>query len=130
MMNAQKPIRGRMENARQIAGVMGPALVAITLSETLNLRIWAGVGAPVVYLNGCLLFVAGVAVIRAHNRWTWRWPVLVTGTGWLLLLAGLYRMFAPGAPQGGENVVTYGVIAVLFAIGCVLSWKSFVPDKL
>jgi hypothetical protein len=36
---------------------------------------------PVVYLSGVLMFVAGLAIARAHNRWAWDWTVLVTMTG-------------------------------------------------
>jgi hypothetical protein len=38
--------------------------------------------------------------------------------------SGLYRMFFPSAPQGGENVPTYAVIAGLFSIGCLLTAMS------
>jgi hypothetical protein len=110
-----------MSNSKSLAALIGPALLAIAASEALNLQIWAGVAAPIVYLNGCLLFVAGLSVVRTHNVWTWRWPVAITLIGWLALAAGLYRMFFPRAPQGGENVATYIVIAILFAIGCLLS---------
>lgn len=34
-------------------------------------------------LIGPVLFVAGLAVIRAHNRWRLDWTLLVTVLGWL-----------------------------------------------
>jgi hypothetical protein len=52
-----------------------------------------------VYLNAVILFVVGLALVRAHNRWSWTWPTVITVTGWMLLLGGLYRMVAPEAPQ-------------------------------
>jgi hypothetical protein len=113
-----------MSDSKSLAALVGPVLIAITASEALNLQIWSGVAAPVVYLNGCLLFVAGLSIIRAHNIWSLRWPVAITLIGWLALAAGLYRMFVPRALQGGENVATYIVIAVLFAIGCLLTVMS------
>jgi hypothetical protein len=67
-------------------------MIAIALSEAIHLRIWAIHMAPVTYLNGCLLFVAGFAVVRSHNFWTWSWPALVILLGWLAILGGLFLM--------------------------------------
>jgi len=114
-----------MTNSKQIAGLIGPTLVALTISEALNLHIWATNIPPVTYLNGLLSFVAGLAIVRAHNRWTRSWPVMVTLAGWCVILLGLYRMFAPEAQQGGENIPTYAVIVVIFAIGIVLTFKAY-----
>ena len=51
-----------------------------------------------VYLSGALMFVTGLAVVRAHNLWVRNWTVLVTLTGWFFLLLGLLRMFAALIP--------------------------------
>ena len=131
LVNAPSPPfvhRCAMSSSRSIAAMVGPVLLAVSASEALNLRIWLGVAAPVVYLNGCLLFVAGLSIVRAHNVWTFRWPVAVTLIGWLALAAGLYRMFFPRAPQGGENLPTYALIVVLFATGCLLTAMSRVTS--
>jgi hypothetical protein len=114
-----------MTNSRHIAGLIGPTLIALTTSEAMNLHIWATNIAPVTYLNGLLLFVAGLSIVRAHNRWTRSWPVLVTLTGWCVIFLGLFRMFAPEAQQGGENMPTYAVIIVLFTIGIILTFKTY-----
>jgi hypothetical protein len=53
--------------SRQIARIVGPTLIALGISEALNLDAFAGNAAPVVYLNGTLLFVAGLAIVQAHN---------------------------------------------------------------
>jgi len=110
-----------VSRSKAMAGLIGPTLIAVTASEALNLRIWSTVTAPLVYLNGCLLFVAGLSIIRTHNVWRARWPVAITVIGWLAVAAGLFRMFFPEARQGGENAATYAVIAVLFVIGCLLT---------
>ena len=59
--------------SRELAGVVGPALVAIGVTEALNLHIFDTQIPQVVYLNGTILFVSGVALVRTHNRWTWNW---------------------------------------------------------
>ena len=114
-----------MTNSKQIAGLVGPTLIAVTLSEAMNLHIFANNIAPVVYLNGTLLFVAGLSIVRAHNLWTYGWPVMVTLVGWIGILGGLFRMFAPEVHQGGQDIATYTVITVLFIIGGLLTLKAY-----
>jgi uncharacterized membrane protein YhaH (DUF805 family) len=88
-----------LANSRRIAGLVGPALIAITVTEWMNLDIFTADMGPSfathVYLNGTLLFVAGLAIVRAHNHWTRGWPVLITLVGWIAMLGGLGRMVAP-----------------------------------
>ena len=105
-------------------------MVAIGATEASNMDIFSIQTAPVVYLNGTMLFVAGLAIVRAHNLWTWRWPVMLTLTGWVALIAGLWRIAAPSAPQAPENVVTYAALAVMTAIGGVLSAIAYGPSLL
>ena len=114
-----------MTNSKNIAQLIGPTLVVVTLSEALNIEIWASNIAPVTYLNGCLLFVAGLSIVRVHNRWTLAWPVVVTLVGWGAILVGLIRMFFPQAHQGGNNGATYAAIMLLWVIGVFLTVKGY-----
>ena len=121
-------------NSRRIAGLVGPTLIAISLSEALNLRLMAADIGPhlvhLVYLNGTLLFVAGLSIVRAHNHWTADWPVLVTLTGWLVMLGGLIRMFAPVSAQGAVHHTTalFAVLIILLALGIFLTFQSYVGE--
>jgi hypothetical protein len=68
-------LEGRqMADSRRIAGLIGPTLLALTISEAINVHIWSTNIAPVTYLNGLLLFVAGLSIVSVHNRWTSNWP--------------------------------------------------------
>lgn len=117
-----------MATSRQIAAMIGPTMVAIGASEAFTYRIWASNVAPLIALNGVLLFVAGLAIVRAHNRWPHGWPVLVTLTGWLAVFAGLFRMFAPEVQQTGENAPTTIITAIVVsAIGVVLTFEAYRP---
>ena len=116
-----------MTTSRRIARLVGPTLIVLTVSETINLDIWKKKNATVTYLNGLLLFVAGLAIVQAHNRWIRSWPVVITLVGWLAMALGLFRMFVPKAQQGGENVPTYVVIATIHAIGIFLTIKAYRP---
>ena len=78
-----------MASPQNVAALVGPAIVALTSSEALNYHIWATNIPPVTYLNGTILFVGGVAILRAHDRWVLGWPVIVTLSGWFAVLGNL-----------------------------------------
>jgi uncharacterized membrane protein YhaH (DUF805 family) len=116
-----------LTDSRRIAGLLGPTLIALSASEMVTADIWVNVPATQVYLAGCLWFVAGLSIVRAHNRWSGGWPILVTIMGWFALIGGLLRMFAPVRAQ--QNVprpaTLLGFQLVLLAIGVFLSWKAY-----
>jgi hypothetical protein len=116
-----------MTNSKNIAGLLGPAIVAITASETVNIHIWAGNSAAGVYLNGAILFVAGLAIIRAHNLWVRGWPVLITLSGWFYLLLGLFRMFFPEMQlEAARHPATIGVgTMLLMLVGVYLTYQAY-----
>jgi hypothetical protein len=84
---------------------------------------------PVVYLSGTLMFVGGLAIVRAHNHWAADWSVLVTLSGWFFLALGLFRMFAAGAYQRGSANAGATVFLVLEGIllvfGLVMTVKAY-----
>lgn len=116
-----------MANSRRIAGLLGPILVAMSVSEMTTADIWAAVTPPQVYLAGLLWFIAGLTIVRAHNRWKSGWPLLVTVMGWFFTLGGLLRMFSPRlAQQPAENpVLVLGGQMTLLVIGVVLTLKAY-----
>lgn len=119
-----------MTDSKNIAGLLGPTMIAIGTSEALNFRIYATNIAPLISLNGGLLFVAGLAIVRVHNRWTRGWPVIVTLVGWVAILGGLFRMFAPKVQQAGQNAPTTIITASLVgAIGLFLTFKAYWPRR-
>lgn len=120
-----------MANSKNIAGLLGPAIVAITISETLNVHIWADNTAAGVYLNGALLFIAGLAIVRAHNLWVRGWPVLVTFTGWFVMLLGLFRMFFPELQLDATQHTAAVIVETMpvFAVGILLTFKAYRREK-
>lgn len=121
-----------MTNSKNIAGLIGPALIVVTISETINADIWAKNVAAGVYLNGMLLFVAGLAIVRAHNLWVRGWPTVVTLTGWFLMALGLLRMFAPEIFLRGVQNTGYAFVAPtmgVLAIGLFLTFKAYRKGK-
>jgi hypothetical protein len=115
-----------MNNSKNIAGLIGPSLIAITIPELFSTHIWAST-AYEVYVNGSLLFVAGLAIVRAHNHWVKSWPVVITFVGWFLFLGGLFRMFAPEMQlESAKNTASVIAITIfVLLIGVFLSFKAY-----
>jgi len=87
-----------MANSKRIAALLGPIIVMMVASEfpLVQPHLYDAQIPPVVYLSGGLMFVAGLAIVQAHNVWQRDWTVLVTLSGWFFLLLGLLRLFAAG----------------------------------
>ena len=69
--------------SRRIAGLIGPTMIVMIVSEfpPVQPHLYDAQIPPVVYLSGVLMFVAGLAIVRGHNRWRGDWTVLVTLSG-------------------------------------------------
>jgi len=75
------------------------------------------------------MFVGGLAIVHAHNHWVRNWIVLITLSGWIFLLLGLFRMFFASAYlQGSANTsaTTFMVLeVVLLVVGLIITFKSY-----
>jgi len=129
-----------MTTSKTIAGLTGPTLVAIAAGMLLNIGSFPTLAEQVsrdpalIFLSGILLFVAGLAIVRAHNIWAGGWPVLVTVFGWLILLGGLARMLFPtqiaaiAAGVGRSTGLIVAATIVLLVLGAILSFKGYSRD--
>ena len=129
-----------MTTSKMIAGLMGPTLVAVMAAMLLNLGSLSVLTEEIsrepvlILVAGALLFVAGLAIVRAHNRWTADWSVLVTVLGWLAIAGGLIRMLFPIqiaaiVPGVGERAGIIGPVLVVFLLlGLFLSYKAYGPE--
>jgi hypothetical protein len=114
-----------MEKAIHLAGLIGPILIVLSVSEAVNLRIWKEMLPSVVYLNGLLLFIGGLAIVRAYHHWAFDWTAMIPLIGWSAMLTGLYRMFFPASPQLDVRPSTYAVLLLLLVMGLILSYKGY-----
>jgi uncharacterized membrane protein HdeD (DUF308 family) len=118
-------------NSRQIAGLVGPTLAAMLVSEfpLVQPHLYDSQIPPVVYLSGVLMFVAGLAVVRVHNVWARNWTVLVTLTGWFFLVLGLVRMFAASQYQGAAastgSAVFMALEGALLVVALILTYQGY-----
>ncbi|HEY6157641.1 MAG TPA: hypothetical protein VIV88_09305 [Gemmatimonadales bacterium] len=124
-----------VQNSKRIAGLLGPTLVAMLISEfpLVQPHLYDAQIPPVVYLSGTLMFVGGLAIVRAHNHWARDWTVLVTLSGWFGLVLGLFRMFAAGFYQRGSasaSATLFMVLeGILLIIGLIMTFKAYAPDR-
>lgn len=124
-----------MSISHRIAGILGPSLIAVIASEfpLVQPDLYVQQIPPVVYLSGVLMFVAGLAIVRAHNVWVRNWAILVTLCGWVLLGLGAVRMFAASTYQSASAAAASWVLmlleGVLFAIGLFLTFKTYGPKR-
>jgi hypothetical protein len=120
-----------MANSKRIAGLLGPTLVVTVASEfpLVQPHLYDAQIPPVVYLSGILMFVAGLAIVRSHNLWCRDWTMLVTLSGWVFLLLGLFRMFAAGFYQRGSARASSTVFMILegllFVVGLIMTFKAY-----
>ena len=124
-----------MSDSRDIAAIVGPAIVAMVVAEfpLVQPHLYDTQIPPVVHLSGTLMFIGGLAIVRAHNRWVRDWRVLVTVSGWFFLVLGLFRMFAAGAYQrssAGTSATTFMVLEGALAIaGLYMTFKAYGRDR-
>jgi hypothetical protein len=120
-----------MKKSKQIGGLVGPVIVAMIVSEfpLVQPHLYDAQIPPVVYISGTLMFVGGLAIVRAHNHWVRDWSVLLTLSGWFFLILGLFRMFAASAYlQGSANTsatVFMIIEVILLMIGIIITFQSY-----
>ena len=124
-----------MPNSKRIAGLVGPTVIAVIVSEfpLVQPHLYDAQIPPVVYLSGVLMFVGGLAIVRAHNHWARDWTMLVTLSGWFGLVLGLLRMFAAGLYQrrsASAGTTVFLVIEIFWlASGLIMTFKAYSRDE-
>ena len=118
-----------MEKSRSIAGIIGPTLIVMVVSE---LRIWnPGLYdeqiVPLVYLSGILMFIAGVSIVRSHHIWALNWTVTITLLGWFSIFLGLLRAFFPQLYKANfKNDLSALIVEIaLICLGIFLTLKAY-----
>jgi hypothetical protein len=126
-----------MAISKTIAALLGPTLIASAASISFNLDAWPTMvdqafhNPGLVFASGYPLFVAGLAIVYFHNRWTGGWPVVVTALGWLAVVSGLSRILFPTrlGKVATRAVQTAGVMPIaaliILIVGAFLSFKTY-----
>ncbi|MCI5051623.1 MAG: hypothetical protein MRY21_00625 [Simkaniaceae bacterium] len=108
-----------------IAAVFGPTLILMGLSlivllirgqeaiDALKDEKWSG------HMQGFVCTIIGFAVIHTYNIWVWNMGILVTLFGWVMLIKGIWIMFAPK----GFSICWLSNKPVIFISGLVsIAW--------
>lgn len=118
-----------MEKSKKIAGIVGPTLIVMILSEMKfwNPTLYDTQIVPLIYLNGVLLFVAGLAIVRSHNIWVYGWQTILTILGYVVIALGTFRMFFPQIQKAEFDNNNYILVIqlILIMLGLFLTFKSF-----
>lgn len=82
-----------------------------------------------VMMAGMINIFIGLWVILLHNVWQ-GWPIVITLIGWLSLLRGLIRYYAPRNEKGlthsmveGNQAVAWAFVALV--VGAFLTYQGF-----
>ena len=75
--------------------------------------------------------LGGLALVNAHNEWKADWTVIITLTGWLALLGGIFRILVPqqavliGTSMYGQAATLMIAGFVVLVLGGVLSYFGY-----
>jgi hypothetical protein len=130
-----------MQASLVIARLIGPLFATIGIGMLINTASYRQIGEQFlanpafIYLSGTMVLVAGLAVLNFHNIWTNDWRSVITAIGWLLTIAGVWRLIAPqfvpfvgGAILANQNFFI-GAGVVLIALGGFITFKGYVPPE-
>lgn len=126
-----------MDTSVFLAWLVGPLLVVVGLAILVNREYYRDMierffNDPQDYFfSGVAAFLAGTAIIAAHNIWVADWTVIITVIGWGALIKGASRLLFPqfgrqlfaGALKSHSYLVLSGVIIV--PIGLWLIWNAW-----
>lgn len=83
------------------------------------------------YLMGIVEITAGIALVLAHNVWTWEWSILITLLGWGAIIEGglglLFPNFIADAARSyfKKDPFFQGVGVLTFLLGLVLVYFGY-----
>jgi len=88
---------------------------------------------PLLYVIGVIAVVAGLAMVLGHNVWSGGlFPLLVTLTGWLVLIKAMLLLFLPAEAVYGLLLagtrfeqLFYLYSAVVLVLGICLAYGGF-----
>ncbi len=126
-----------MDNSKTIAGLVGLSMLLIGAVVLLNIKLFPRLVDEIllnpllVILAGVITFVAGLAIVRVHNRWENGWPVIITLIGWACIIVGIIRALFPVllAQLVVQIIRISGILPVvaiiMLALGAFLSYKAY-----
>lgn len=83
-----------------------------------------------IQVTGSMNLLFGLIILVLHHVWVAEWPIVITIIGWVLLIRGILRLFAPHvcihfAKWLLENRGLLLTSWIEFIVGCYLVWVGF-----
>ena len=122
-----------------LARLIGPVMALVGISLLMNETAFRKMAMEflrspaLIFFSGMILMPAGLAVVFSHNVWVLNWPVIITLLGWIAVISGALRVFAPDrALKIGKKAIAskeFTIAAATFwlVIGAVLCYFGFRP---
>jgi hypothetical protein len=128
-----------MQTSIFLARLIGPVMTLVGISLLLNETAFRKMAMEflrspaLIFFSGMILMPAGLAVVLSHNVWVLNWPVIITLLGWIAVISGALRVFAPdralkiGKKAIASKEITTVSAAFWLVIGAVLCYFGFRP---
>ena len=85
-----------------IARLLGPLFATIGVGMVINTDTYRQIGQQflttyaIIYLSGIIILLMGLTILNFHSRWTPDWRSTITAVGFVLTIAGVWRLIALG----------------------------------
>jgi len=128
-----------MQTSIFLARLIGPVMALVGISLLMNEMAFRKMAMEflrspaLIFFSGMILMSAGLAVVLSHNVWVLNWPLIITLLGWIAVVSGALRVFAPDRALkiGKKAIASKEIITVAAAfwlvIGAVLCYFGFRP---
>jgi uncharacterized membrane protein YidH (DUF202 family) len=126
-----------MQNSIFLARLIGPVMALTGISLLVNEAAFRKMSTEflrspaLIFFSGMILMPAGLAVVLSHNVWVLDWPLIITLLGWIAVISGALRVFAPErALKIGKKAIARkeyltAAAAIWLVIGVVLCYFGF-----
>ena len=86
----------------------------------------------IVYFSGYISLLLGLLVVLSHNVWSADWRIFITLLGWIAVIKGLIRLFAPEKLPGMASKLFsekgyFIIMAIFLLLGIYLTYVGFTP---
>lgn len=91
---------------------------------------------PLIFVTGFFTLILALIMIVSHNIWECSWRVIITITGWMVLLKALNLILFPEYVDQATTLMledksfAYGLAGTDFVLGLVLVYLGFRRSKL
>ena len=126
-----------MQTSVFLAKLIGPVMLLVGVSLLANEIAFRKMAQEflrspaLMFFSGMIILPAGLAVVLNHNVWVMDWRVIITLLGWIAMISGAIRVFAPDrvtkfgrkAINRSEHITAAAVFWVV--VGGVLCYFGF-----